>query len=67
MAGQIGTLRAGAWGDAVVLDLEQGRFELRDSHDKVRIGSQRLIPTTVVRAGKLYREPSPAHTHAHHH
>ena len=52
----IGTLRSGAWGDAVVFDLQEGRFELRDCHGQVRNGRQRLVPLTVVRAGKVYRD-----------
>jgi dihydroorotase len=54
MSGDIGTLRAGAWGDAVVFDLEEGYVELMDSGGQARIGRQRLVPTTVVRAGKAY-------------
>jgi dihydroorotase len=55
MPDRIGTLRKGAWGDAVVFDLEEGQFEFRDSRGQCRIGMERLIPTTVVRAGKVYR------------
>jgi dihydroorotase len=55
MSDQIGTLRAGAWGDAVVFDLRDGQFAFADSHGEVRIGRQRLVPQTVVRAGKVYR------------
>jgi len=51
----IGTLREGAWGDAVVFDLQEGRFEFADSHGQRRTGRQRLVPLTVVRAGKVYR------------
>jgi dihydroorotase len=53
---EIGTLRTGAWGDAVVFDLQEGRFDLPDSHGQVRTGRQRLVPLTVVRAGKVYRD-----------
>jgi dihydroorotase len=67
MAGEIGTLRAGAWGDAVVFDLQQGRYEFRDSQGQVRVGTQQLVPTTVVRAGRVYKESPQAHRHAHHH
>jgi dihydroorotase len=56
LPGQIGTLQAGAWGDAVVCDLQEGRFELSDSHGQVRMGRQRLVPGTVVRAGKVYSQ-----------
>lgn len=52
---EIGTLRPGAWGDAVVFDLRDGRFEFGDSHGQTRVGRQRLVPLTVVRAGKVYR------------
>jgi dihydroorotase len=55
MPGQIGTLQVGAWGDAVVFDLQEGRFELSDSHGQVRMGRRRLVPGTVVRAGKVSR------------
>ncbi len=54
MADQIGTLCVGAWGDAVVFDVQEGRFPLADSHGQVRTGRQRLVPTTVVRAGSVY-------------
>lgn len=54
MADQIGTLKVGAWGDAVVFALQEGNFPLTDSHGQVRMGHQRLVPTTVVRAGKVY-------------
>jgi len=64
MSDRIGTLRAGAWGDAVVFDLEEGRFELHDAHEQVRIGSRRLVPTAVIRGGRLYRETAHAAHHA---
>lgn len=54
MAGRIGTLQAGAAGDAVVLDLEEGAFPLVDSHGEQRMAERRLAPTTVVRAGRVY-------------
>lgn len=70
MTGEIGTLRPGAWGDAVVFDLQDGRFELWDSHEQVRVGRRRLVPVTVVRAGKIYRGQQATgavalHVHAH--
>jgi dihydroorotase len=54
MGDQLGTLKAGAWGDAVVLELQEGEFELRDAYGEVRLGRQRLVPATVVRSGKRY-------------
>ena len=71
MSDQIGTLRVGAWADAVVFDLQQGQFELHDARDETRVGRQRLVPTAVVRGGKLYREIAAGahlrHPHHHHH
>jgi dihydroorotase len=55
MADQIGTLKPGAWGDAVVFSHQTGNFALVDSRGQVRSGSQRLVPTVVVRAGKVYQ------------
>jgi dihydroorotase len=52
MANEIGTLRPGAWGDAVVLDLQPGVFDLRDSSGESRPGTARLEPVAVVRAGR---------------
>ncbi|MCL4862971.1 MAG: amidohydrolase/deacetylase family metallohydrolase [Caldilineaceae bacterium] len=51
---EIGSLTVGAWGDAVVFVLEQGAFPLVDSSGETRMGSQRLVPVHVVRAGNLY-------------
>jgi dihydroorotase len=65
MAREIGTLRPGAWGDAVVFDLQEGQFELVDSHGEVRVGTRRLVPALVVRAGKVYTRKAGAHA-AHH-
>jgi len=49
----LGTLRRGAAGDAVVLETREGRFEFRDSHDNVLIGSTKLEPWLVVRDGHV--------------
>jgi dihydroorotase len=55
MTDQIGTLKVGAWGDAVVFERQEGRFEMPDSHGQIRVGRERLVPEVVVRAGKVYR------------
>lgn len=55
MPGRIGTLRAGAEGDAVVLDPREGRFDFFDSRGIVRTGDLKLTPTTVVKAGRVVR------------
>jgi dihydroorotase len=53
LAGQVGTLAPGAHGDAVVFDLEAGEFPLQDARLVERIGRQRLVPRTVVKAGQV--------------
>lgn len=63
MSDKIGTLCAGAWGDAVIFNLEDGRFELHDAHAQVRVGRQRLVPAVVVQGGRVYRQA----VHATHH
>jgi dihydroorotase len=69
MAGRIGTLRPGAWGDAVAFELREGAFNLEDSHGEVRVGRHRLAPKIVVRGGAVYRAPAagrPVHRHHRH-
>jgi dihydroorotase len=67
MADRIGTLRVGAWGDAVAFELREGEFPLEDSHGEVRTGRRRLVPKTVVRGGRVYRETAAPHAAHHHH
>jgi dihydroorotase len=52
MEGKIGTLAVGSFGDAVVLDLQEGAFELHDSRRTIRTGNVRLVPEVVVKAGR---------------
>ena len=54
LAGQAGTLAPGAFGDAVVLDMEESAFELLDSRRIARTGSLRLVPTAVIKDGQLW-------------
>jgi dihydroorotase len=54
--GELGTLKTGASGDAVVFDLQDGRFEFRDCEDELRIAKQCLVPVHVVRAGQRYSQ-----------
>ena len=58
MADAIGTLQVGAWGDAVVLAVEEGSFPLVDSAGVIRTGRRMLSPRAVIRQGQLY-----SHTH----
>jgi dihydroorotase len=48
----VGTLAPGAEADVTVLALEEGRFALTDSAGVSREARQRLVPTSVVRAGR---------------
>ena len=54
MADAIGTLKVGAWGDAVVLAVEEGSFPLIDSAGVTRSGRQMLTPRVVIRQGQVY-------------
>lgn len=53
MADEIGTLKPGAWGDVVVFERRQEQCALTDSEGETRMGSERLVPVLVVRAGKV--------------
>ncbi len=59
MADTIGALKPGAWGDAVVLAVEEGDFKLIDSKGATRSGRQRLMPTQIVKAGQRYTTDTP--------
>jgi dihydroorotase len=52
MEGKIGTLAVGAYGDAVVLELQNGPFALTDSRGATRTADVRLVPVAVVKAGR---------------
>lgn len=71
MQDEIGTLRPGAWGDAVVFSLETGEFPLVDTSGVTRTGTRRLVPETVIRRGAVYdpasAPPSPGLPVPHHH
>ena len=57
MGDRIGTLAVGAWGDAVVLGLQEGAFELWDCHKEARTARQLLVPRMVIKDGLLYAGP----------
>jgi dihydroorotase len=52
---EIGALKVGAWGDAMLLELERGAFEFHDARGQLRTGSQRLVPIMTVKGGQIYR------------
>ena len=56
MRGKIGTLAEGAWGDAVVFELRQGRFRLEDTGGAIRVADRSLEPVAVVKAGRVVRQ-----------
>ena len=56
MPGQVGTLAAGAWGDAVIFEMREGEFQLVDARGKVKICRQKLEPIVVIKGGKVYRQ-----------
>ena len=57
MPDHIGTLRVGAWGDAVIFELRPGEFRLADTHGQIRIAHQKLDPITIIKNGQVYRGP----------
>lgn len=61
--GELGTLKVGAEGDAVVIELQEGSFPFQDSRRIVRNGNLRLVPTDVTKAGSRYEEKAQAHHH----
>jgi dihydroorotase len=65
MPGRIGTLAVGAWGDAVVAEIQEGAFELTDCHRQTRVARQRLRPRTVIKGGHVYTGPATVAMHAH--
>ncbi|MCA9858384.1 MAG: amidohydrolase/deacetylase family metallohydrolase [Thermomicrobiales bacterium] len=55
MPGQIGTLAVGAEGDVVVIEEREGRFDLVDSHGVIRQTPMPLVPTAVIKGGRVVR------------
>ncbi|MDE0483002.1 MAG: amidohydrolase/deacetylase family metallohydrolase [Candidatus Poribacteria bacterium] len=56
MPGQVGTLDAGAWGDAVIFEMREGEFQLVDARGKAKICRQKLEPIVVIKGGQVYRQ-----------
>ncbi|MBM3944177.1 MAG: amidohydrolase/deacetylase family metallohydrolase [SAR202 cluster bacterium] len=55
VAEHLGTLRAGAVGDAAVLRIDEGKFTLTDAHKVSVTATKRLTHVHTVRAGRVYR------------
>ncbi len=59
MGDRLGTLRTGAEGDATVMRLEEGAFDLTDSGGRRTVQSkQRLSHVLTIKSGKVYRPTS---------
>ena len=53
---ELGTLKVGSPGDAVVISIEDGKFEYRDVTDEVFLGKQRMVAEKVVVGGEIWKE-----------
>jgi len=49
----LGLLKPGAEGDAVILELEEGRFDFRDPLNEEGTGTKKLNPVAVVKNGEV--------------
>jgi dihydroorotase len=65
MADRIGTMAVGAWGDAVVLGLQEGTFDLYDCHKQARRARQLLVPHVVIKGGRVYKGAGAPLAHSH--
>jgi dihydroorotase len=52
--GELGTLAAGAAGDAAVFTVEEGRFSYHDADGNAMEGARRWTPRLTVRAGRVW-------------
>lgn len=52
MENEIGTLQAGAFADLVVMELNEGNFELTDAFNNTETGERQLEPRYIFRAGR---------------
>ena len=53
----IGTLKPGARADVTISELAEGRFEYLDVLHEKRVGTQRILPETVIYGGVIYDGP----------
>ena len=52
MGGEIGTLQPGAYADIVVLEMQEGDFELTDTFGVTEIANRQLAPRYIFRGGR---------------
>ena len=55
--GVIGTLKPGSRADVTISELAKGRFEYLDVLHEKRVGTQRIVPQTVIYGGVIYDGP----------
>jgi dihydroorotase len=60
--GRLGTLRPGATADVAVFELEEGRFEFRDTDGNSVFGARRLVTDLTLRGGRLWYSREAAST-----
>lgn len=63
MAGEIGTLKAGAHADLSLFELAEGGHSFVDSGGKRRTGDLRFVPRHVVKAGRVIAATARGHHH----
>ena len=56
---ELGTLRVGTVADIFVFDIEDGEFDFEDTHCRMEKGSRMIVPSFLVRAGKLIEPSTP--------
>jgi dihydroorotase len=59
MADSIGSFKPGMEGDVSVLDLLEGRFELRDNSGEVVMAPQMIMPAFALKGGRRFEVVSP--------
>ena len=53
---ELGTLQVGSPGDAVVLSIQDGKFEYRDVTDEIFYGKQMMVAEKVIVGGEIWKE-----------
>ena len=56
---ELGTLLVGTVADIFVFDIEDGEFDFEDTHCRMEKGSRMIVPSFLVRAGKLIEPSTP--------
>ena len=56
---ELGTLRVGTVADIFVFEIEDGAFDFEDTHCRIEKGSQKIVPSFLVRGGKVIEPSTP--------